>query len=109
MSVADIVYRHVEKSKTDNIETVEIDLNIFKKIIFEQLLYKTFDETFESEINRIKAENKAKFNSVVLMPYFIKESEDWSKKIGVDIKYWSDYEHEKFKDYFMNKYREMVK
>lgn len=109
MSVADIVYRHVEKSKTDNIETVEIDPNIFKKIIFEQLLYKTFDETFESEINRIKAENKAKFNSVVLMPYFIKESEDWSKKIGVDIKYWSDYEHEKFKDYFMNKYREMVK
>ena len=109
MSVADIVYRHVEKSKTDNIETVEIDPNIFKKIIFEQFLYKTFDETFESEINRIKAENKAKFNSVVLMPYFIKESEDWSKKIGVDIKYWSDYEHEKFKDYFMNKYREMVK
>ena len=54
-------------------------------------------------------EKKAKYNSIILAPYFAFESEKWAKNIGVKIDFWSEQEHEKFKDYFMNKYKHMMK
>lgn len=109
MSVADVVYNHIEKAKVDKIETIEIrpselDINIVK-----QFFCKTADKTFSNEIKKGEAEKKAKFNSIVLMPYFIKESEKWAKDIGINIKYWSETEHERFKTYFMDKYKGMIK
>lgn len=109
MSVADRVYNHITRAKTDIVEPMEMDINDFERIIVSQYFCKTADKTFEKEIKKVEAEKKAKFNSIVLMPYFIKESEKWAKNIGVDIKYWSDDEHKKFKDYFMKKYEGMIK
>ena len=56
-----------------------------------------------------EAEKKAKFNSVILMPHFLKESKKWENKIGIPLKYWSEAEHMKFKAYFMKKYGDMIK
>ena len=54
-------------------------------------------------------EKKAKFNSVILMPHFLKESKKWENKIGIPLKFWSEAEHIKFKAYFMRKYGDMIK
>ena len=56
-----------------------------------------------------EAEKKAKFNSVILMPYFLKESKKREKELGIPLKYWSEKEHEKFRLYFMRKYEGLVK
>ena len=109
MSVSDVIYNHVEKAKLDKVETIEIRPSELDVNIVKQFFCKTADKTFENEIKKVEAEKKAKFNSVVLMPYFIQESEKWAKDIGINIKYWSESEHEKFKDYFMNKYKGMMK
>ena len=109
MSVADVVYNHIEKAKADKIESIEIKPSELDVNIVKQFFCKTADKTFSNEIKKVEAEKRAKFNSVILMPYFIKESEKWAKDIGVDIKYWSNEEHEKFKNYFMRKYEGMIK
>ena len=108
-SEADIILNHIEKAKIDKVETIdiksiELDVNIVK-----QFFCKTADKTFDDEIKKVEAEKKAEFNAIILRPYFARESAKWAKDIGVDIKYWSNEEHEKFKDYFMGKYKGMIK
>ena len=63
----------------------------------------------KKEIEKHEAIKKAEFNAIVLRPYFARESEKWAKNIGVKIDFWSEQEHEKFKDFFMNKYKDMIK
>lgn len=108
-SVADIVYNHITCSKGDEVVSVEVDYNKNLVHILTQYMYKSANKTFKSLIKKEEAEKKAKFNSVVLMPYFLKESKKREKELGIPIKYWSDTEHMKFRAYFMKKYEGLVK
>lgn len=108
-SVADIVYNHITCSKGDEIVSIELDHNENLVHILTQYMYKSANKTFKSLIEKEEAEKKAKFNSVVLMPYFLKESKKREKELGIPIKYWSDTEHMKFRAYFMKKYEGLVK
>lgn len=106
-SNADIIYNHIEKQKGDYVESIEVNNDEFLAHILNMYLCK--NNIFDKIIKREEAEKIAKYNSVILAPYFMLESEKWAKNIGVKIDFWSEQEHEKFKDYFMNKYRDMVK
>lgn len=108
-SVADVVYNHITCSKGDEVVSVEVDYQANLVNILTQYMYKSANKTFKSLMEKQEAEKKAKFNSVVLMPYFLKESKKWENKIGIPLKFWSDSEHDKFKLYFMKKYGDMVK
>lgn len=108
-SVADVVYNHIVCSKGDEIVSIELDYNENLVRILTQYMYKSANKTFKSLIEKEEAEKKAKFNSVVLMPYFLKESKKREKELGIPIKYWSDTEHMKFRAYFMKKYEGLVK
>lgn len=108
-SVADVVYNHVTYSKGDEVVSVEVDYQANLVNILTQYTYKSADKTFKSLIEKQEAEKKAKFNSVVLMPYFLKESKKWEDKIGIPLKFWSEAEHLKFKHYFMRKYEGLCK
>lgn len=108
-SVADVVYNHITCSKGDEIVSIELDHNENLVHILTQYMYKSANKTFKSLIEKEEAEKKAKFNSVVLMPYFLKESKKREKELGIPIKYWSDTEHMKFRAYFMKKYEGLVK
>lgn len=108
-SVADIVYNHITCSKGDEVISVEVDYNENLVHILTQYMYKSANKTFKSLIEKEEAEKKAKFNSVILMPYFLKESKKREKELGIPIKYWSDTEHMKFRAYFMKKYEGLVK
>ena len=108
-SVADIVYNHITCSKGDEVVSVEVDYNKNLVHILTQYMYKSANKTFKSLIKKEEAEKKAKFNSVVLMPYVLKESKKREKELGIPIKYWSDTEHMKFRAYFMKKYEGLVK
>ena len=108
-SVADVVYNHITCSKGDEVISVEVDYNENLVHILTQYMYKSANKTFKSLIEKKEAEKKAKFNSVVLMPYFLKESKKREKELGIPIKYWSDTEHMKFRAYFMKKYEGLVK
>ena len=52
---------------------------------------------------------RAEFNSNILMPYFLTELVKWENKVGVKSEFWSEEEHNKFKNYFMSKYGKMIK
>ena len=108
-SVADIVYNHITCSKGDEVVSVEVDYNENLVHILTQYMYKSANKTFKSLIEKEEAEKKAKFNSVVLMPYFLKESKKWENRIGIPLKFWSEAEHIKFKSSFMRKYGDMIK
>ena len=108
-SVADVVYNHIVCSKGDEVVSVEVDFNKNLLHILTQYMYKSANKTFKSLIEKEEAEKKAKFNSVILMPHFLKESKKWENKIGIPLKYWSEAEHIKFKAYFMKKYEGLVK
>ena len=108
-SVADVVYNHITCSKGDEVISVEVDYNENLVHILTQYMYKSANKTFKSLIEKEEAEKKAKFNSVVLMPHFLKESKKWENKIGIPLKYWSEAEHMKFRAYFMKKYEGLVK
>ena len=108
-SVADVIYNHIVCSKGDEVVSVEVDYEANLIHILTQYLCKSADKTFKSLIEKEEAEKKAKFNSVVLMPYFLKESKKWENRIGIPLKYWSEAEHIKFKAYFMKKYGDMIK
>ena len=108
-SVADVVYNHIVCSKGDEVVSVEVDFNKNLLHILTQYMYKSANKTFKSLIEKEEAEKKAKFNSVILMPHFLKESRKWENKIGIPLKYWSEAEHIKFKAYFMKKYGDMIK
>ena len=103
-SVADIVYNHITCSKGDEVVSVEVDYNENLVHILTQYMYKSANKTFKEE-----AEKKAKFNSVILMPHFLKESKKWENRTGIPLKFWSEAEHIKFKAYFMRKYGDMIK
>ena len=108
-SVADVIYNHITCSKGDEVVSVEVDFNKNLIHILTQYMYKSANKTFKSLIEKEEAEKKAKFNSVILMPYFLKESKKREKELGIPIKYWSDTEHMKFRAYFMKKYEGLVK
>lgn len=108
-SVADVIYNHIVCSKGDEVVSVEVDFNKNLLHILTQYMYKSANKTFKSLIEKEEAEKKAKFNSVILMPHFLKESRKWENKIGIPLKYWSEAEHMKFKAYFMKKYGDMIK
>ena len=106
-SQTDIIYNHIEKQKRDFVVPVEINIDDFLAYTLEQYIYK--HNVFKKVIEKVEAEKKAKYNSIILAPYFAFEAEKWAKNIGVKIDFWSEQEHEKFKDYFMNKYKHMMK
>ena len=104
-SSANIIH-NIEKQKGDYVIPIELD-NENLKYTLTQYVYKY--NIFKKVIDKAEAEKKAIYNSVILAPYFAFESEKWSKNIGVKIDFWSEQEHEKFKHYFMNKYKDMMK
>ena len=108
-SVADVIYNHIVCSKGDEVVAIEPNYQENLGYILTQYMYKSANKTFISLIEKEEAEKKAKFNSVVLMPYFLKESKKREKELGIPIKYWSDTEHMKFRAYFMKKYEGLVK
>ena len=108
-SVADVVYNHIVCSKGDEVVSIELDCNKNLLHILTQYMYKSANKTFKSLIEKEEAEKKAKFNSVVLMPYFLKESKKWENRTGIPLKFWSEAEHMKLKAYFMKKYGDMIK
>ena len=108
-SVADVVYNHIVLSKGDEVVAVEPNYQANLGHILTQYMYKSADKTFKSLIEKEEEEKKAKFNSVILMPYFLKESKKREKELGIPLKYWSEKEHEKFRLYFMRKYEGLVK
>ena len=108
-SVADVIYNHIVCSKGDEVVAIEPNYQENLGYILTQYMYKSANKTFKSLIEKEEAEKKAKFNSVVLMPYFLKESKKREKELGIPIKYWSDTEHMKFRAYFMKKYEGLVK
>ena len=106
-SNADIIFNHIEKQKGDFVVSVEVDNDDF--LADTLMMYLCKKNIFDKIIKREEAERKAKYNSIILAPYFAFEAEKWSKRIGVKIDFWSEQEHEKFKDFFMNKYKDMIK
>ena len=106
-SQADIIFNHIEKQKGDFVVPVETVNDKLLAYALNQYVWKY--NIFNKVIEKKEAEKKAKYNSIILAPYFALESERWSKNIGVKIDFWSEQEHEKFKDYFMNKYKHMMK
>ena len=106
-SNTDIIYNHIEKQKGNFVVPIELDSDENLKYVLTQYVYK--HNVFKKVIDRVEAEKKAIYNSVILAPYFAFETEKWSKNIGVKIDFWSEQEHEKFKHYFMNKYKDMMK
>lgn len=101
------MFNYIVKQKGDYVVSLEIDRYNLASNIVKQFLYK--HNIFKEIIVKEEFNKKARYNSIVLMPYFTFEAEIWSKNIGVDMKYWSEQEHNKFKHYFMNKYRGMMK
>lgn len=108
-SVADVIYNHIVCSKGDEVVAIEPNYQENLGYILTQYMYKNADKTFKSLIEKEEAEKKAKFNSVILMPHFLKESKKWENRIGIPLKYWSEAEHIKFKHYFMRKYEGLCK
>ena len=106
-SQADIIYNHIERQKGNLVVPVEINSDDF--LADTLMMYLCKKNIFDKIIKREEAERKARCNSIILAPYFAFESEKWAKNIGVKIDFWSEQEHEKFKDFFMNKYKDMIK
>ena len=106
-SNTDIIYNHIEKQKGEFVIPIELDNDENLKHVLTQYVYKhnVFKKVIEEEERRKRAE----FNSNILMPYFLTELVKWENKTGVKSEFWSEQEHEKFKDYFMNKYKDMIK
>ena len=108
-SVADVVYNHIVCSKGDEIVSIELDFNKNLLHILTQYMYKSANKTFKSLIEKEEAEKKAKFNSVILMPHFLKECSKREKELGLNIRLWTVEECAKFEEYFMNKYGYLIK
>ena len=105
-STADIIYNHiVEKQKGDFVVTIELDNDKVLNHALNQYRHKSTDKTFSNEMERVKAEKKAK----LLMPYFMKELKLWEIKEGVPVTLWSNSKYEKFQLYIIRKYKELLK
>ena len=72
-SEADIIYNHIVKSCNDNIEKIELNGDANLPFILDQYRYKTTNRIFDRAIEKEEAMKKADLNSVILMPYFLKE------------------------------------
>ena len=105
-SQADIIYNHVVKAKSDKVETIEIN---YIETIFRALTMRIIEKEFKDLIKRTEMEKRTLFSVELLKPYFIKEIEKWEKNIGISSKLWSEQEHKKFENYFIEKYRELMK
>ena len=105
-SNTDIIYNHIEKQKGNFVIPIELD-NKNLKYTLTQYVYKhnIFKKIIEAEERRQRAE----FNSNILMPYFLMELVKWENKVGVKSEFWSEQEHNRFKNYFMSKYGKMIK
>ena len=105
-SVADIVYNHIVKAESDTVETVNIDyIESVCKLLTRRILEKTFEEL----IKKTEIEKRIAFNVITLSPYFSREIAEREKELGISSKLWSREEHKKFGNYFIEKYKELMK
>ena len=109
ISQADIIYNHIIGSCNDNIEKIELDGDVNLPFILDQYRYKTTNRIFDRAIEKEEAMRKADLNSVILMPYFLKECSKREKELGLNIRLWTAEECAKFETYFMNKYGCLIK
>ena len=105
-SVADIVYNHIVKAESDTVETVSID---YIETIFRALTMRIIEKEFKELIKKAEIEKITLFSVELLKPYFIKEIEKWEKNVGISSKLWSEQEHKKFENYFIEKYKGLMK
>ena len=105
-SQADIIYNHIVKAETDNVETIEVN---YIETVFRALTMRIIEKEFKELIKRTEIEKKTLFSVELLKPYFIKEIEKWEKNVGISSKLWSEQEHKKFETYFLEKYKGMIK
>ena len=108
-SNADIIYNHIVGSCNDNIEKIELGGDANLPFILDQNRYKTTNRIFDRVIEKEEAMRKADLNSVILMPYFLKECSKREKELGLNIRLWTAEECAKFETYFMNKYGFFIK
>jgi hypothetical protein len=101
------MFNYIKKQKGDFVVPIEINTDNFLAYTLEQYLYKK--NRFKKVIKEVEAIKLARYNSIILEPYFAMEVEKWSKNIGVKVDFWSQKERDKFEDYFINKYRDMMK
>ena len=94
-SQADIIYNHIVKAETDNVETIEVD---YIETIFRALTMRIIEKEFKELIT-----------VELLKPYFIKEISKREKELGISSKLWSKEEHSRFESYFMEKYKELMR
>ena len=105
-SQADIIYNHIVKAESDTVETVSIDyIESVCKLLTRRILEKTFEEL----IKKTEIEKRIAFNVITLSPYFSREIAEREKELGISSKLWSREEHLRFENYFMEKYRELMK
>ena len=105
-SQADIIYNHIVKAETDNVETIEVN---YIETVFRALTMRIIEKEFKELIKRTEMEKRTLFSVELLKPYFIKEIEKWEKNVGISSKLWSEQEHKKFETYFLEKYKRMIK
>ena len=108
-SQADIIYNHIVGSCNDNIEKIELNGDESLPHILNQYKYKTTNRIFDRAIEKEEAMRKADLNSVILMPYFLKECSKREKELGLNIRLWTSEECAKFEEYFINKYGYLIK
>ena len=105
-SQADVIYNHIVKAETDNVETIEVN---YIETVFRALTMRIIEKEFKELIKRTEIEKRTLFSVELLKPYFIKEIEKWEKNVGISSKLWSEQEHKKFETYFLEKYKRMIK
>ena len=106
-SSADIILNSIEEQKGDFIVPIEIDNDENLIYVLTQYVYK--HNVFKKAIEEEERRKQAEFNSNMLMPYFLMELVKWENKVGVKCDFWSEEEHDRFKNYFMSKYGKMIK
>ena len=106
-SSADIILNSIEEQKGDFVVPIEIDNDENLGYILTQHVYK--HNVFKKAIEEEERRKQAEFNSNMLMPYFLMELVKWENKVGVKSDFWSEQEHDRFKNYFMSKYGKMIK
>ena len=106
-SSADIILNSIEEQKGDFVVPIEIDNDENLKYVLTQYVYK--HNVFKKAIEEEERRKQAEFNSSILMPYFLMELVKWENKVGVKSDFWSEEEHDRFKNYFMSKYGKMIK
>ena len=89
ISQADIIYNHIIGCCNDNIEKIELDGDVNLPFILDQYRYKTTNRIFDRAIEKEEAMRKADLNSVILMPYFLKECSKREKELWLNIRLWT--------------------